>query len=220
AAALFQRAERVLGRVDGFVLLVESLPARFDGAADGLEALVSGGVAAGSLRRRGRAVRQQREAGGAAHRDVEKVGTRGRVFGNGKHGRCHGGGGRGHAGSDRFRPSIDETGHDDGAAQARAWKRRVPRQRSLALTRATEKGDQMNFYAPGAGQRDDGVRVEQDGRSMEAFEAADAAETMEAVQVQSTGLVKVESQQVASSDAGSANQRQGEQQRRRPVGSV
>ncbi|OEL31456.1 hypothetical protein BAE44_0007528 [Dichanthelium oligosanthes] len=46
AAALCPRAERVLGKVDGFVRFVQSLPARFDG----LEALVAGvrgGVAAG-----------------------------------------------------------------------------------------------------------------------------------------------------------------------------
>uniref|UniRef100_A0A0D9W6V6 PABP n=1 Tax=Leersia perrieri TaxID=77586 RepID=A0A0D9W6V6_9ORYZ len=44
AGVLFPHAERVLGKADDVVLLVESLPARLDGAFDGLEALVAGVV--------------------------------------------------------------------------------------------------------------------------------------------------------------------------------
>ncbi|XP_062184396.1 uncharacterized protein LOC133888247 [Phragmites australis] len=87
AAVLLPRAERVLRKVDDLVLLVESLPVRFDGAVDGLEALVAGvrsGVAGfgfapvkqcrvdegGDVFRD---IRCDEEAGGAADQDVEKI---------------------------------------------------------------------------------------------------------------------------------------------------
>lgn len=41
-AVLFPRAERVFRKVDELVLLMESLPVRFDGAVDGLEVFVAG----------------------------------------------------------------------------------------------------------------------------------------------------------------------------------
>ncbi|KAF0893056.1 hypothetical protein E2562_021317 [Oryza meyeriana var. granulata] len=41
ATVLFPATERVLGKADDLVLLVESLPVRLDGAIDGLEALVA-----------------------------------------------------------------------------------------------------------------------------------------------------------------------------------
>lgn len=62
------------------------------------------------------------------------------------------------------------SGHDDDAAQAEAEKQD-------AGSDEGGEGDQMDFDAPGAGQPDEGVREEQDGRSMVAVEP-NAAETL------------------------------------------
>ncbi|KAL5215101.1 hypothetical protein ABZP36_004253 [Zizania latifolia] len=71
ATVLFPCSERVFSKADDLVLLVESLPARFDGAIDGLEALVAGvksGAAGARLfvppkRRRRRRRRAEEEDG-------------------------------------------------------------------------------------------------------------------------------------------------------------
>uniref|UniRef100_A0A0E0DFV3 Uncharacterized protein n=1 Tax=Oryza meridionalis TaxID=40149 RepID=A0A0E0DFV3_9ORYZ len=81
AAVLFPAAERVLGRgADDLVLLVESLPARLDGAIDALEALVAGVVKTGAaglllvLPKRCRRYRADEDdddgVGGAVFRDI------------------------------------------------------------------------------------------------------------------------------------------------------
>ncbi|XP_015692349.2 uncharacterized protein LOC107304147 [Oryza brachyantha] len=80
ATVLFPATERVLGKADGLVLLVESLPARLDGAIDGLEALVAGVKSgAGGLfvlpkrRYRYRADEDDEEEGASLHRSMEKT---------------------------------------------------------------------------------------------------------------------------------------------------
>uniref|UniRef100_A0A0E0KSI3 Uncharacterized protein n=1 Tax=Oryza punctata TaxID=4537 RepID=A0A0E0KSI3_ORYPU len=75
AAVLFPATERVLGRADDLVLLVESLPARLDGAIDVLEALVAGVVKTGAaglfvLPKRRRRYRADEDDGGAVFRDI------------------------------------------------------------------------------------------------------------------------------------------------------
>uniref|UniRef100_A0A0E0H2W3 Uncharacterized protein n=1 Tax=Oryza nivara TaxID=4536 RepID=A0A0E0H2W3_ORYNI len=75
AAVLFPAAERVLGRgADDLVLLVESLPARLDGAIDALEALLAGAAGLFVLPKRCRRYRAHEDdddgVGGAVFRDI------------------------------------------------------------------------------------------------------------------------------------------------------